>query len=117
MITVKGLPAIPISVSAHEFRDIEKRKNVGNNIDRPLPPLPPRELSLTKVDESGSDEIEEDDSDEYEDDSNSSNDAPTKDHGENNVNSTNGFADESFDADATLPLSPDKVTMNGTGER
>lgn len=112
---MKGLPT---SVSATEFRDIEKRKNVENNIDRPLPPLPlPRENSLTIVDESASDEIEEDDSDE--DDSNSSNDAPIKDHGENNVNATNGFNNESsFDADATLPLSPsEKVAMNGTGER
>lgn len=71
------------------------------------------------MDESGSDEIE-DDSDAYDDDSNSSNDVPQNEHGvaENNVNSTNGFADDSFDPDATLPLSPsDKITMNGTGER
>lgn len=107
-----------MSASAHEFRDVEKRKNGENNIDRPLPPLP-RENSLTIVDESASDEIDEDDSDVYENDSNSSNDAPLKDNGENKVNSTNGFNDESsFDADATLPLSPsEKITMNGTGER
>lgn len=114
---MKGLPVIPTSASAHEFRDVEKRKNVENNIDRPLPPLPHKD-SLTKVDESASDEIEDEDSDAYENDSNSSADAPMN-GGENNVHSTNGFDDEaSFDADATLPLSPsDKITMNGTGER
>lgn len=117
---MKGLPVIPTSVSALEFRDIEKQKNVENNIDRPLPPLPlPRENSLTKVDESASDEIEDDSDD---DDSNSSNDAPINDHGENNVTSRNGHNNDndesSFDADATLPLSPsEKITMNGTGER
>lgn len=70
------------------------------------------------MDESASDEIDEDDSDVYENDSNSSNDAPIKDNGENNVKTTNGYDESSFDADATLPLSPsEKVTMNGTGER
>lgn len=113
----KGQPVIQQSASAHEFRDVEKRKNGENNIDRPLPPLP-RENSLKKVDESASDEIDEDDSDVYEEDSNSSNDAPINEHGDNNVNATNGFNESSFDADATLPLSPsDKITMNGTGER
>lgn len=116
-LNAKGLPVIPTSVSAHEFRDVEKRKNVENNIDRPLPPLP-RDGSLTKVDESASDEIDEDDSDVYDDDdSDSSNDASTNDHGEHNANTTNGFNEE-FDANATLPLSPnEKISMNGTGER
>lgn len=117
------MPVIPTSVSAHEFRDVEKQKNAHNNIDRPLPPLP-RDNSLPKLDESGSDEIEEDDSDVYEDDddeSAGSNDdaaAPAVDE-KNNVKTTNGYNDElSFDANATLPLSPtDKVVMNGIGER
>lgn len=122
-LQMKGLPNIPTSASAHEFRDVEKRKNVENNIDRPLPPLP-GDNSLPKLDESASDEIEEDDSDVYDDDdddddSDSSNDAAANDHIESNVKTTNGYSDESsFDADATLPLSPsEKATMNGTGER
>ncbi|XP_037043962.1 tyrosine-protein phosphatase non-receptor type 61F isoform X1 [Bradysia coprophila] len=118
-LQLKGTPVIPTSASAHEFRDVEKRKNAENNIDRPLPPLP-RENSLPKLDESGSDEIEEDDSDVYEDDDSvSGNDAPVNDHDENIVKTTNGYSDESsFDANATLPLSPsEKATMNGTGER
>lgn len=110
-LIVKGLPVIPTSASAHEFRDVEKRKN-ENNVDRPLPPLP-RENSLTIVDESASDEIDDDDSDVYEDDSNSSKDEPTNDHGGNDVNTTNGF-----DPDATLPPSPSKkMKMNGSVEK
>ncbi|KAJ6641398.1 Tyrosine-protein phosphatase non-receptor type 61F [Pseudolycoriella hygida] len=103
--------SLPTSENAHEFRDVEKRNNEENNIDRPLPPLP-RENSLTVLDESASDEISEDDSVE----SDGNEDAPAKENAENDLNTTNGLDDES-DTDSLPPLMPaTKPEMNGTSQ-
>lgn len=138
----KPLPIIPSSASAHEFLEMEARNNsenlertrnatISGDTERPLPPLPPKDGSLDKVNESDSndedddeEEIDENYSDEdYEDDLE---EEGRDDEDDNKVKSSpseklfNGNDDGSsmegsFDADGTLPPSPSKSSNTTTG--
>lgn len=116
---------IPMSASAHEFLELEARNNSENiqrsrnalEQERPLPPLPRKDSSLEKVNESeddsegGVDEVYSDEdvmSDEEEDQA--ANSMPKLLNG----NNSNGENDGGFDADSTLPPSPSK-TSNTSG--
>lgn len=108
--------------------NLEHSRNAEQD-DRPLPPLPAREGSLERVDESldDSDIDEEDDDDDefdeiYSDEEDSDVEKPPRK--QNNLNEDasepmlvngNHENEESFDANATLPPSPSKSTNTTSG--
>lgn len=119
-----------MSASAHEFLEMEARNNSENiersrnalDQDRPLPPLPPKDGSLEKVDESEDDDSDNDDDDEddidevyTDEDVDSDNDDDRVNEKQKNLhNGSSRENDASFDADGTLPPSPSK-TSNTSG--
>lgn len=130
----KTLPTIPTSASAQEYLDREARNNSENlersrNVighERPLPPLPRRDGSLEKVDESENGSDTDEDIDEVDSDDDDISDVVDDDDDDENTpidlkksrlsngNSVGRENDEGFNADSTLPPSPSK-TSNTSG--